>query len=307
MLPPEPRFYKISEVSSLWNKSKDEVLMLVENSSLEVLCRYEGHYFEAGPGRQAGCFYTSVDGITSGWYRVPAEAASSIRLCGMAELIELTSYWSIYDVSEEEFLDSDLMNELNSNQIWPAVKTEYNGRPAWEWGTYKIGIEDLVFSNLALCEAEIKCPELVRATTPPSPPQGNQGKVPDKKKSTLSSTTKPDNTLTQAIKRLFLYLYENGEHDTLKKTNINVFTNKMRTLCSQSSGKTHERDTEISEYLAERIEWVKNVGTRPTIKTKQYDHPRKSGSFKPEKSIIYNKQDIEKRLKPLRERYSISD
>jgi len=120
--------------------------------------------------------------------------------------------------------------------------------------------------------------------------------------------TRPDETLTQAMRGLFNHLLRNGEMDSLKKANILVFTNRMKALINQNATrKISKGDTEISEYLSERIEWVKNVGARPTIKTKQYNHPRKSGLFKPEKSIIYRKEYIEKRLERLRAEFSISD
>ncbi len=168
------RFYKISEVAARWGKTEDEILVMVENCNLEALCQYEGNYFEAGLECRAGASFFSVDGWAHGWYRIPAEAASAIRLRGTAALGMLTSYWSVYDVTEEEFLDSDLMEDLNSCVIWPAIKTEYKGLPAWERGTHEISIEDLAFSDLALWDAENKYPELCVAPSPAPPSQGNQ-------------------------------------------------------------------------------------------------------------------------------------
>lgn len=119
--------------------------------------------------------------------------------------------------------------------------------------------------------------------------------------------TKPDGTLTQAVRYLFDYLFANGEVENLKKANIHVFARKMKEFIKQPATTRDKKEMEILECLSERIERVLISGNSISIKTKDYQHPLKGGAFRPEKSSNYKKSDLEKRLKPLREGKGILD
>lgn len=211
-------------------------------------------------------------------------------------LCPLSSVTEFITISKEDIMLAYQENKVASPpQKHTQITLKYKNHPPMLInGSFSLAVNDLyllkqTFQTLKT-ERQIESPAQVVSQT-----------------TTRSKKTKPDGTLTEAVKKLFQHFLEKGESETLKKENICYFANNMKKLIGESHSRTDKKDMEISKYLSERIKSVAFNGKSFTIKTMDYNHPRKNGTIKPEKSNSYKKEDIEKRLKPLREKYSILD
>lgn len=277
-------FYSVHEAAEDLGCTENDLLKLGINGTIDLYIWYEGQYQSPYDGEVHGVrkFIAISDADIM---RVYQEHTGSPRLCTVNQKDDsVVTLKNVEQLPEASFKTVDL-------DIFPVVTSLF-----------------LMSATLDTLKAEIK-KSSVESAAPCRKEDGKRiSNLSDVigQTATRSAKTRPDGTLTQAVKHLFHHLFENGEPDALKKANIIVFAEKMRGFVKKTAA-DNKKDTAISEYLSERIEKVQIAGKSITITTKEHHHPRKNDTIKIEKSETYRKEALEKRLKPLREGKEILD
>jgi len=187
-----PKFYKISEVATRWNKTINEILIMVEHRKLTAFYRYNGFYFKRKiyeieqitsddlsekdanlincANDLFGAKTTKINKIHPGDKEVnPAKCFDNVDGMVDAWFTISSSEASILRLFGEAKLSTLVCNF--SFEIFPgfeivdrrpdkgmalyvATETEVNGQTAWRRGIHKITVEDLVFYSFAIDQAE---------------------------------------------------------------------------------------------------------------------------------------------------------
>jgi hypothetical protein len=155
----KPRFYKISEVATRWNKTIDEVLLIVECFNLEAVCLYSGDFLfsEDYPSRGEKIYKFEIVVEREAWFQINRNSISSLRLYGRATFSGLRQYW---DVSAVDPGDEETLEELNLTWLKPVTEIEYNGKPAWKTCRHEITKDDVAFTDIEIARIEKENPSL---------------------------------------------------------------------------------------------------------------------------------------------------
>jgi hypothetical protein len=323
---PKKLFYTLAEVAVRWNKTENELLHWAVAGKLKVVFMGKCPFLPFSLEREKELNnFSDGDDVPNSFSQDIMMASADVPLSrhvlfpllqGQSSIVEFFGFLSFGDSSlcrtalGNTFLLDEPEGPLRAHGSVrngdPFLgRTVATGKVAWKFEKRILNIADLGVAHNECLGMEIDYPELFADDEKSKQDKSVQTAIDPK--TNRPTKTKYDETLTQAVKRLFYHLFENGEVDTLKKANILVFANKMKAFIGKRIAKCDKKDMEISAYLSERIEMVKITGNSFMVKTMECQHPREGSKFKLEKSRSYNKQDVEKRLKRLREENSILD
>lgn len=116
----------------------------------------------------------------------------------------------------------------------------------------------------------------------------------------VNGVTKPKGSLLQAMEHIYLKIKEEGNTDTLKPRNIDVFLKRFRKFI------TGVENRKENEYVLERIEDVNPSDPVKTVITKERIISRTNERNHVEDKRTYNMYAVSKRLTYLRSKYPLS-